>query len=117
MQCKLNLCRQDSHIKVERCNRSDPRQQFFFDNGRIRSRKNTKMCLNRVGRSIMLKPCSNSRHQKWAQLSKSEEFQLRIPGRSDKCASQHHWPRPGEQVYMTSCKRSRNSQTDKWIAY
>lgn len=117
MQCKLNRCPANSSIKVERCNRSDSRQQFFFDSGRIRSRKNPRVCLNRDGRSIILKPCSTSRHQKWAQLSKSDEFQLRIPGRSDKCASQHHWPRTGERVYMTSCKRSRTSQTDKWIAY
>mmetsp|Transcript_30349 Transcript_30349/g.54979 ORF Transcript_30349/g.54979 Transcript_30349/m.54979 type:complete len:187 (+) Transcript_30349:280-840(+) len=117
MQCKANKCPKGSGIKVERCDRDDWRQHFYFDDGRIRSRRNKDVCLEREGRSIVLENCSNSRDQIWASLRKDEPFQLRIPGNIHKCASQHHQPKSGEKVYMTSCKRSVASQTDEWIVY
>mmetsp|Transcript_31231 Transcript_31231/g.65314 ORF Transcript_31231/g.65314 Transcript_31231/m.65314 type:complete len:189 (+) Transcript_31231:151-717(+) len=117
MQCTLSGCPEGSSIKIDTCDRSDSRQQFFFDDGRIRSRKNKDVCLERQGRSIKLDQCNNSSSQKWDELSKSREFQLRIPGNKYKCASQHHHPKKNERVYLTSCKKSVDNKTDKWIVY
>mmetsp|Transcript_524 Transcript_524/g.1043 ORF Transcript_524/g.1043 Transcript_524/m.1043 type:complete len:187 (+) Transcript_524:35-595(+) len=117
MKCKSSKCPKGSGIKIARCSRDDWRQNFFFDDGRIRSRRNKNVCLERQGRSIVLDNCNSSSDQIWDTLRKDEPFQLRIPGNDDKCASQHHHPRDGEKVYMTSCKRSRDSQSDKWIVY
>eukprot|EP00584_Thalassiosira_punctigera_P016278 CAMPEP_0172570780 /NCGR_PEP_ID=MMETSP1067-20121228/128820_1 /TAXON_ID=265564 ORGANISM="Thalassiosira punctigera, Strain Tpunct2005C2" /NCGR_SAMPLE_ID=MMETSP1067 /ASSEMBLY_ACC=CAM_ASM_000444 /LENGTH=184 /DNA_ID=CAMNT_0013362953 /DNA_START=45 /DNA_END=596 /DNA_ORIENTATION=- len=114
MQCKTNRCLKNSGLKIEQCDRGDWRQHFYFDDGRIRSRRNKAVCLEREGRSIVLENCNGSRDQVWDELRKDEPFQLRIPGNSEKCASQHHHPRQGEKVYMTSCKRSVFSQSDKW---
>ena len=117
MQCTLNNCPQGSGIKVERCDRSDLRQQFFFDSGSIRSKRNNDVCLERSGRSIKLESCNGSVHQLWDVLTKDGPFQLRIPGNEDKCASQHHHPKRGEKIYMTSCKKSVLNNTDKWVVY
>mmetsp|Transcript_12561 Transcript_12561/g.26401 ORF Transcript_12561/g.26401 Transcript_12561/m.26401 type:complete len:189 (+) Transcript_12561:141-707(+) len=117
MQCTLSGCPEGSSIKIDTCDRSDSRQQFYFDNRRIRSRKNKQVCLERQGRSIKLDQCNNSSSQKWSGLFESREFQLRIPGSSNKCASQHHHPKAHERVYMESCKLSVENKTDKWIVY
>lgn len=117
MKCRSNRCSKGTGIKVARCNRDDWRQNFFFDDGRIRSRRNKDVCLERQGRSIVLDNCNSSQDQVWATLRKDEPFQLRIPGNMDKCVSQHHHPRQDEKIYMTSCKRSTQSQTDKWVVY
>ncbi len=112
-----NRCSKGSGIKIARCKKDDWRQHFFFDDGRIRSRRNKDVCLERDGRSIHLQNCNKSRDQIWGSLRKDEPFQLRIPGNSAKCASQHHHPKDGEKVYMTSCKKSVGNRTDKWIVY
>ncbi len=117
MQCTSSGCPEGSSIKIDTCDRSDSRQQFYFDNRRIRSRKNKDVCLERQGRSIKLDRCNDSSSQKWSGLSESREFQLRIPGNSSKCASQHHHPKAHERVYMESCKLSVENKTDKWIVY
>lgn len=118
MQCRSNRCHKGSGLKIMKCNTNDWRQHFFFDDGKIRSRRNKDVCLERQGRSIHLENCSsNKKGQIWAELKKDQPFQMRIPGSTEKCASQHHHPKPGEKVYMTSCKRSKSSQTDKWIVY
>ena len=117
MKCQNNRCSRGTGIKIAKCNRDDWRQHFFFSEGRIRSRRNKDVCLKRDGRSIVLSNCSNSQNQKWDTLRKDREFQLRPPGNSEKCASQHHEPKEGEKVYMTSCKRSRSCRTDKWNIY
>ncbi|KAL9191262.1 hypothetical protein ACHAXT_000968 [Thalassiosira profunda] len=117
MRCRSGNCSRGSGIRIARCNRDDSRQHWFFDDGRIRSRKNKKACLERDGRSIHLRTCNQSVSQIWDTLRKDEPFQLRIPGVASKCASQHHHPKEGERLYMTSCKRSMFSQTDKWMKY
>ena len=117
MKCISNSCSRGSGIKIEKCDTGDSRQQFYYDDGRIRSRKNKAACFERDGRSIKLRSCSDSRDQKWDELSKSNSFQLKIPGNNSKCASQHHHPKSGEKIYMTSCKLSSSNRTDKWIVY
>lgn len=118
MKCRSNLCSRGSGIKIDRCDRSDQRQHFFFDSGRVRSRKNKSVCLTRRGRSIRFDSCGSSNpDQVWSTLTKDGPFELSPPGNDAKCASQHHHPREDEKVYMTSCKLSRESQTDKWIVY
>eukprot|EP01082_Thalassiosira_pseudonana_P011135 g10557.t1 g10557 contig4:2102746-2103445(-) len=115
--CTRSSCSKGSGIRIDKCDKGDSRQQFYYDSGRIRSRKNKSVCFERQGRSIKLDSCNTSRSQKWDELSKSRAFQLRIPNNNEKCASQHHHPKDGEDIYMTSCKKSRSNNTDKWIAY
>ena len=117
LKCQSGTCSKGSGVKIAKCDRSDKRQQWFYDQGRVRSRKNTSVCLDRVGRYIELRTCNNSTDQKWDTLRKEKEFQLTPMGNDEKCASQHHHPRDGEKVYMTSCKKSRRNHTDKWIKY
>mmetsp|Transcript_11054 Transcript_11054/g.16816 ORF Transcript_11054/g.16816 Transcript_11054/m.16816 type:complete len:189 (+) Transcript_11054:199-765(+) len=117
MVCKTSRCLKGSGIKIDKCDRDDSRQHFYFDDGRIRSRRNTSVCLERRGRSIVLDNCDRSINQVWDTLRKDQPFQLKIPGNSAKCASQHHHPKQGEKVYMTSCKRSVRADSDKWITY
>eukprot|EP00956_Cyclotella_meneghiniana_P028135 scaffold64934_cov55-Cyclotella_meneghiniana.AAC.2 len=117
IECTRSSCSKGSDIRIARCDRKDSRQQFYYDNGRIRSRKNKSMCFERKGRQIKLDSCDGSNSQKWDELSTTRAFQLRIPGNSVFCGSQHHHPKDGENVYMTSCKKSRSNKTDKWIAY
>ncbi|KAL7519066.1 hypothetical protein ACHAWX_003865 [Stephanocyclus meneghinianus] len=117
MQCNQSSCSKGSGVRIDKCDREDPRQQFYYDDGRIRSRENHSMCFERKGRSIELNSCNKSIYQKWNELSQKEAFQLRIPGNKVFCASQHHHPKEGEAVYMTSCKKSISNKTDKWIAY
>mmetsp|Transcript_13485 Transcript_13485/g.22972 ORF Transcript_13485/g.22972 Transcript_13485/m.22972 type:complete len:188 (+) Transcript_13485:220-783(+) len=117
MQCRSDRCSKGSGLKIEKCDKGNWRQHFYFDDGRIRSRKNKSVCLERDGRSLHLQTCNNSLDQKWDRLKKGEPFQLRVPGDPYKCASQHHHPKKGEKLYMTSCKRSVASETDKWIVY
>ena len=90
LQCRSSSCSKGSSVKIEKCNRKWASQHFYFDDGRIRSRRNRAVCLERDGRSIHLQTCDNSRHQIWSELRKGSAFQLRIPGNSQKCASQHH---------------------------
>ena len=116
MRCKSSSCGKNSGIVIDKCSRSDSRQQFYFDNSRIRSKKSGR-CLERRGRSIKLDTCDGSRKQKWDGLSERQPFQLREAGSNAKCASQHHEPKMGEVVYMTSCKKSRASKTDLWNVY
>lgn len=144
LACKRE-CNLNDGVDIQWCNRSDAKQQFYFDNGKIRSGRNKRMCLTRMGRSIKLRSCSSTQHQKWSGLSSSGRgpFALQIPGNSDKCGklqklnvfhsflstdslifalhhmtvSQHHHPKAGEDVYMESCKLARMANTDKWVAY
>merc|ERR1719253_1953864 len=117
MKCASSKCPKGSGLKIGRCDKTDWRQHFFFDDGRVRSRRNKDVCLERKGRSIELSTCKHSFNQIWDSLKKDEPFQLRIPGNDLKCASQHHHPKDGEKIYMTSCKKSRISQSDKWVVY
>lgn len=117
MTCSSSSCEKNSKVEVKWCNRSDSRQQWYFDRDKIRSRKNKRMCLQRSGRSIKLKPCSRSKYQKWSELRKDKPFELQIPGNSDKCASQHHHPKDREEIYMESCKLAEKADTSKWVAY
>jgi len=116
MRCKSSSCSKGSGIEVDKCSRNDSRQQFYFDNDRIRSKKSGR-CLERRGRSIKLDTCDSSRNQRWDGLSVRQPFQLREVGSTLKCASQHHEPKKGEVVYMTSCKKSRLTKTDLWNVY
>ncbi len=116
MRCKSPSCSRNSGIEITKCSRNDSRQQFYFDNNRIRSKRSGR-CLERRGRSIKLDTCDGSRNQRWDGLSTRQPFQLREAGSSVKCASQHHEPKRGEVVYMTSCKKSRASKTDLWNVY
>ena len=119
MKCSRIDCGKGSRIKIDKCSNSDSRQQWFFSSGRIRSRKNKSQCIERTGggRYLALSTCDNSRHQKWDRLQKDNAFQLRIPGKDEKCLSQHHHPKKDEELYMTSCKKSSRNRTDKWIVY
>lgn len=119
MKCRSNNCSDGTGIKIARCDKDDPRQQFYFDNRRIRSRKNNGMCLKRYGRYIALDGCDNSdSDQVWSNLrTDGGPFELQIPGNGSKCASQHHHPKDGEKVYMNSCKLAQRSTTDKWVVY
>lgn len=117
MTCRSSKCSNGTGIKVSRCDKDDPRQQFYFDDRRIRSRKNKDMCLKRYGRYIALDDCSRSSDQVWSNLRTDAPFELQIPGNESKCASQHHHPKDGEKVYMNSCKLARSAHTDKWVVY
>jgi hypothetical protein len=117
LKCQNSGCTRGSGVKIARCSKDDWRQHFFFDDGRIRTRRNLDVCLERSGRSIVLKGCDSSDDQVWASLRKDKPFRLQIPGNDDKCATQHHHPKDGEKVFMASCKLASNSQTDKWIVY
>jgi len=119
MKCSRGDCGRGSRIKIDKCSNSDSRQQWFFSSGRIRSRMNKSQCIERIegGRYLALSTCDNSRHQKWDQLVKDKPFQLRLPGKDEKCMSQHHHPKKDEELYMTSCKKSSRNRTDKWIVY
>lgn len=117
MACVSHTCERDSSIEVKWCDRDDPRQQWYFDRSKIRSRGNKSMCLQRIGRSIKLRPCTNSKYQRWSELPKDKPFELQIPGYSDKCATQHHHPKDNEEIYMESCKLAVVSDTDKWVVY
>lgn len=116
MRCKSLSCSKGSGIELDNCSKNDSRQQFYFDDKRIRSSKSGH-CLERRGRSIKLDTCGSSQNQKWDGLSVKQPFQLREAGSTVKCASQHHEPRDGEILYMTSCKKSRASKTDLWNVY
>jgi hypothetical protein len=117
LKCQNSGCTRGSGVKIARCSKDDWRQHFFFDDGRIRTRRNLDVCLERSGRSIVLKGCDSSDDQVWASLRKDKPFRLQIPGNDDKCATQHHHPKDGEKVFMASCKLASNSQTDKWTVY
>jgi len=116
MRCKSSSCSTGSAIEIDKCSGNDSRQQFYFDDNRIRSKKSGR-CLERRGRSIKLDTCGIARNQKWDGLSVQQPFQLREAGSTVKCASQHHEPRGGEIIYMTSCKKSRFSNTDLWNVF
>lgn len=64
IECTRSSCSKGSGIRIDNCNRKDSRQQFYFDGGRIRSRKNKSMCFERKGRQIKLDSCNNSKSQK-----------------------------------------------------
>jgi hypothetical protein len=117
MKCRSDNCSDGTGIKIARCDKDDPRQQFYFDDRRIRSRKNNDMCLKRYGRYIAMDGCDNSSDQVWSNLRTDAPFELQIPGNGSKCASQHHHPKDGEKVYMNSCKLAQRSTTDKWIVF
>ena len=116
MRCKSSSCSKNSKIEIANCSKNDSRQQFYFDNNRIRSKRSGR-CLERRGRSIKLDTCDSSRNQRWDGLSTRQPFEIREAGSTVKCASQHHEPKKGEVVYMTSCKKSRASRTDLWNVY
>lgn len=116
MRCKSSSCSKGSGIEIDKCSKNDSRQQFYFDENRIRSKK-SHQCVERSGRSIKLNNCSSSSRQKWDGLSSKQPFQLRPRGSNLQCASQHHEPREGEILYMTSCKKSRANKTDLWNVY
>eukprot|EP00804_Cyclotella_cryptica_P007063 CCRYP_014504-RB/>CCRYP_014504-RB protein AED:0.00 eAED:0.00 QI:354/1/1/1/0/0/2/1950/134 len=64
IQCTQSDCSKGSRVRVDKCDRGDSRQQFYYDDGRIRSRKNHSMCFERKGRSIQLDNCNTSIYQK-----------------------------------------------------
>jgi hypothetical protein len=117
MKCQSSGCNKGSGIKIAKCDRDDWRQHFFFDDGRIRTRRNLDVCLERSGRSIIFKGCDGSDDQLWDNLSEDGPFRLQIPGNDSKCASQHHHPKDGEKIYMTSCKLCRDNDVGKWVVY
>jgi hypothetical protein len=117
MKCQSSGCDRGSGVKISKCDRDDRRQHFFFDDGRIRTRRNLDVCLERSGRSIIFKGCDGSNDQVWDTLRKDEPFMLQIPGNDSKCASQHHHPKDGEVLYMASCKLASDNDTGRWIVY
>ena len=117
MKCQSSGCNKGSGVKISKCDRDDWRQHFFFDDGRIRTRRNLDVCLERSGRSIIFKGCNGSNDQVWDSLRKDEPFRLQIPGSDSKCASQHHHPKDGEKLYMASCKLASDNDTGKWVVY
>ena len=117
MTCTSSSCSPGSKVEVKWCNRSDSRQQWYFDNDKIRSRKNKQLCLQRYGRSIKLNECSSNKDQKWGGLRKDMPFELQIPGNTEKCASQHHHPKDREEIYMESCKLAEKADTEKWVVF
>lgn len=64
IQCTQSNCSKGSGIRVDKCDKGDSRQQFYYDDGRIRSRKNHSLCFERKGRSIELDSCNKSIYQK-----------------------------------------------------
>lgn len=117
MACTPSTCEPGSKVDLEWCDRNDDSQQWYFDNYKIRSRKNKQMCLQRFGRSIKLQSCTRSKYQKWNELRKDMPFELQIPGNTDSCASQHHHPKAKEEIYMETCKLAEKADTSKWVVY
>lgn len=117
MKCRNSGCTVKSGIKIAKCDKDDWRQHFFFDDGRVRSRRNKAVCLERSGRTILLNNCKSSTDQVWDTLNKQIPFQLTPPGDDEKCATQHHEPRADEIIYMAACKLAISTDTDKWIVY
>jgi hypothetical protein len=117
LTCDNSDCDQGSKVEVKWCDRDDSRQQWYFDNGKVRSRKNKSQCLQRYGREIRLRSCTRSKYQKWAGLRKDMPFEMQIPGSTEKCISQHHHPKEGEELYMEDCKLAEKTDTSHWVVY
>ena len=74
IQCTQSNCSKGSGVRVDKCDREDERQQFYYDDGRIRSKKDHSMCFERRGRSIELDSCSKSINQKVQYLELTLRF-------------------------------------------
>jgi len=82
----------------------------------------TNLCLQREGRSILLKRCdSSSKEQRFLGFrSDGKAMELvPLPGKNDDCSllSNQHHPRPGEQIYVDTCELARVSDTSFWTTY
>ena len=82
----------------------------------------TNLCLQRERRSVFLKRCDySSKGQRFLGFrSDGQAMELvPLPGKNDDCSllSNHHHPRSGEQIYVDTCEKVRDSDTNFWTTY
>ena len=120
LECDGDVCSENDKLEVQECKNVD-RQEFNWistrGGGRLKvSKKN--LCFERVSTDkYRLKPCSSSSKQILQGFRENRPFELHPRDDDDKCFTQEHHPKAGEEIFTTWCKTPRKSHTNEWEVY
>ena len=92
-----------------------------MENNKIKPFTNTNLCFTmHEGREkIKLHTCDSNtihpdRKQLFSGLDFKREFQIHPMSNSTLCLTQHHHPKSGERLMVTSCQKAEENDRDKY---
>jgi len=119
MSCPDGECKLDDNIYLRNCKKKSDEDATFVvtsdGTGHEFRVANTQLCLQKMfhRRAIKLRPCmgntSMNRHlQLFADYKSDEKFDLRPVSYTDRCLSNHHHPKAGEEIYAETCHKVKS---------
>ena len=117
-QCKKR-CGKGDLLYTRKCNSRSRRQYFVVVGNTLRPASRKNICVSRTGnggKKIRLQDCDGSDTQNWEGIKFDERFELTVMNNGDvRCFSQHHHPRPKENLFMERCDYARYYDTSFWV--
>lgn len=80
--------------------------------------ENSKKEISGKNIDIVLKTCNNNHKQQFKGYHRgATKFELKPSRKQGRCLTNHHHPRPGEEVYAETCFKARKTKTGYWVKY
>ena len=121
MACEGNICNENDRILISTCDANSSIQHFVWEpvsgtTGKLKPYSRQDLCWEKV-RPIRfrLKPCRDTNDQLVNGWTSSDKFELHPFGEPNKCLTQEHDPKAGEEIYSESCTIARADFTNLWI--
>lgn len=131
-ECEGN-CEEGEYIEIKECNDRKMDQKWILNKNKFMPLSNTDVCFTVIeGREkIKLQNCDDnndnildnnngnnstitSRTQLFSGVNKKREFQIHPLNNKNLCLTQHHHPKSGERLMVTSCLRAEANDANKY---
>lgn len=130
MRCekrKGNDCRSGDDIELDNCDGDNVKFVLRNRSGRKAQLQiaGKNLCLELRGektffgvrrRIIEVRTCASSNDDQYFEAS-WDSSRFDIEANDGKCVTQHHHPRPGEDLLSEKCSRAENDETRYWVKY
>eukprot|EP00562_Extubocellulus_spinifer_P025987 CAMPEP_0178673474 /NCGR_PEP_ID=MMETSP0698-20121128/34324_1 /TAXON_ID=265572 /ORGANISM="Extubocellulus spinifer, Strain CCMP396" /LENGTH=425 /DNA_ID=CAMNT_0020317493 /DNA_START=14 /DNA_END=1288 /DNA_ORIENTATION=- len=127
--CSSDYCDEYDTIEVQKCDADDAAQQWQYvevsgskNRGLIKT-MGRDLCIqahSTNGRNFHLRQCDDENSDQILRGFEygGSKFELTTKNDDDdRCITQHHHPRIGEELRMQECERARKTKTSYWVTY
>jgi hypothetical protein len=120
MQCDGSSCGDGDKVRIQTCGGDNTKFEFYKRSGgeaNIRDTKSSR-CMRVEGGKIRMRDCdSGDSKQRFTGSFSSSKFEIHPQDDSDKCVTQQHHPKPGEELIIDKCSTARGDETSYWNKY
>jgi hypothetical protein len=120
LDCNGHDCNLDDIISTQDCAETSMQEFVWIPQGNADGRGSLKvankdLCFERYSnQEYRLRPCSGKDRQMYLGFTYEGPFELYPLFYPDRCISQHHDPKPDEEIYGVTCVDARRDYTNRW---